>query len=156
MSASRSSVRSNSGIASSSNGEPPLARRACAQLASATDHSAPLAGAAAPAPPVVAAPAPSPEPVVPPSFNAAYLNNPPPEYPRIARRNREQGRVMVRVLVNEAGRPERIELGEGSGSSLLDQAALDVVRQWRFVPARRGQTPVSAWVLVPIVFRLDA
>lgn len=119
--------------------------------------SAPVVAAAPPVPPVVAAPAPPvTEPVVPPSFNAAYLNNPPPEYPRNARRNREQGRVMVRVLVNEAGRPDRIELGESSGSASLDQAALDVVRQWRFVPARRGQTPVGAWVLVPIVFRLDA
>lgn len=118
--------------------------------------SAPVVPATAPVPPVVAAPAPVQEPVVPPSFNAAYLNNPPPEYPRNARRNREQGRVIVRVMVNEAGRPERIELGESSGSQLLDRAALDVVRQWHFVPARRGQVPVSAWVLVPIIFRLDA
>jgi protein TonB len=116
--------------------------------------SAPVVAVAAPQPP--AAPAPVQEPVIPPSFNAAYLNNPPPEYPRLARRNREQGRVLVRVLVDTAGAPERLELGQSSGSALLDRAAMEAVQQWRFVPARRGQSAVSAWVLVPIHFRLDA
>ena len=37
----------------------------------------------------------------------------------------------------------------------LDAAAA-TVRQWRFVPARRGDEPISATVLVPIVFRLEA
>jgi len=30
------------------------------------------------------------------------------------------------------------------------------VKQWRFVPARRGKTPISAWVLVPISFSLKS
>ena len=37
----------------------------------------------------------------------------------------------------------------------LDQAALDAVRQWRFVPARQGEQAVAAWVLVPIQFALE-
>ena len=36
----------------------------------------------------------------------------------------------------------------------LDRAAEDAVARWRFVPARRGESAVEAWVLVPIVFKL--
>jgi len=37
---------------------------------------------------------------------------------------------------------------------LLDNAALEGVREWKFVPARKGAEPVEGWVRVPIVFRL--
>jgi protein TonB len=38
---------------------------------------------------------------------------------------------------------------------MLDQAALQAVKQWHFVPAQRGGEAVAAWVEVPIVFRLE-
>lgn len=87
-------------------------------------------------------------------FDAAYLNNPPPAYPMLSRRLREEGEVMLRVLVAADGQPQRIEVRTGSGSERLDRAAEDAVARWRFVPARRGDTAVEAWVLVPIVFKL--
>jgi protein TonB len=67
----------------------------------------------------------------------------------------EQGRVVLRVLVNADGRPEQVELRGSSGSPRLDGAALETVRRWKFVPARQGERPVAAWVLVPISFRLE-
>ena len=88
-------------------------------------------------------------------FDAAYLNNPAPTYPIQSRRLREQGEVMLRVLVSPAGEPLRIELRASSGSDRLDRAAQDAVARWRFVPARQGDSPVEAWVLVPIVFKLQ-
>jgi protein TonB len=94
-------------------------------------------------------------PTTPPSFNAAYLDNPPPNYPPLARRSGEQGRVLLRVLVTPGGVAETVELRTSSGSSRLDNAALEVVKRWRFVPARRGDQPVAAWVLVPINFTLE-
>jgi protein TonB len=94
-------------------------------------------------------------PMVAPRFDAAYLNNPRPEYPRAARRLGEHGRVMLRVFVSPAGLPERIELQASSGYPRLDQAARDAVQNWRFVPARRGEEAVGAWVLVPITFVLE-
>jgi len=111
-------------------------------------------------PPVIAAPvavpAPAPPaPTVPPSFLADYLHNPAPPYPASARRIGEQGRVVLRVLVNADGQPERVELGASSGSPRLDGSALETVRRWKFVPARQGERPVAAWVLVPISFRLE-
>ena len=92
--------------------------------------------------------------VVPPRFDADYLDNPAPQYPPISRRLGEQGRVLVRVHVDPAGRAVRVELDQSSRHPRLDGAALEAVRHWRFLPARRGEQPVSAWVLVPVVFSL--
>ena len=90
-----------------------------------------------------------------PRFDAAYLQNPPPVYPPLARRMAEQGRVLLRVLVTQNGAAERVELRTSSGSARLDHAALDTVKRWRFVPALQGDRPVDAWVLVPISFSLE-
>lgn len=114
---------------------------------------------AAAAPPAPAAPAPeiaSIAPPTPPSFSAAYLRNPAPRYPVAARRAGEQGTVTLKVLVGMDGLPQRVEVEKTSGSSRLDSAALDAVRRWRFVPARRGAAPIESWVLVPVVFRLES
>jgi protein TonB len=95
------------------------------------------------------------EPVSPPDFRAGYLRNPAPGYPAAARRNGEEGTVTLRVLVSVAGEPREVALERSSGSNALDAAALATVKTWRFTPARRGNQPQEAWVLVPIVFRLE-
>ena len=88
-------------------------------------------------------------------FDAAYLNNPRPGYPALSRRLREEGQVTLRVLVSPNGQPAQVELRSSSGSERLDRAARDAVARWRFVPARRGDTAIESWVLVPIVFKLQ-
>ena len=108
--------------------------------------------AAPPPPPVRAAPAPVP--VIPPDYSAAYLNNPAPAYPPMSKRLREQGRVVLRVHVTAAGGVDEVQVRASSGSSRLDEAALDAVRRWKFVPAKHGAESVAAWVLVPIPFVL--
>ena len=118
-----------------------------------------LAPALPPPAPIVAAPPPAPAsavalPVVPPNFSASYLENPPPAYPSLSRRVGEQGKVMLRVLVNAKGAADTVELRSSSGSSRLDDAAVESVKHWRFVPARQGDQSVAAWVLVPITFSL--
>jgi len=107
--------------------------------------------AAAPVAPSRAEPA-----LTPPVFNAAYLRNPPPRYPLAARRSGDEGTVMLRVLVTSEGTAARVELDRSSGSASLDGAALEAVRNWRFVPARRGSQNVEDWVRVPVVFRLES
>lgn len=94
--------------------------------------------------------------ILPPQFDAAYLRNPEPDYPALSRRLREEGRVVLRVLVTEEGAPQQVELRQTSGHPRLDQAALEAVRRWRFAPARRGADRLAAWVLVPLAFSLDA
>ena len=91
----------------------------------------------------------------PPKFGVAYLNNPPPEYPRMSRRAGEQGKVILKVLVNTDGSPSTVELSKSSGFERLDNAALAAVKQWRFEPARKGGKAISAYVLVPMPFILN-
>lgn len=98
---------------------------------------------------------PPPQPVVPPRFDAAYLDNPRPEYPRAAKRMGEQGKVMLRVYVSASGAAEKVEIGTSSGSRRLDEAARLAVELWKFVPARQGAGSVAAWVIVPITFALE-
>ena len=88
-------------------------------------------------------------------FDAGYLRNPAPPYPAISRRMREEGKVTLRVLVTPHGTAESVEVKTSSGSVQLDEAASRTVRQWRFVPARRGDTAVQSWVLVPVIFKLE-
>jgi protein TonB len=114
-----------------------------------------------PAPPkqaeaVEKAPPPAPEPVIePPRFGAAYLSNPAPQYPRISRRLGEEGSVLLRVLVAQSGDANTVEVEKGSGSDRLDEAALEAVKKWKFIPAKRNNQPISAYVLVPIKFSLQ-
>jgi protein TonB len=125
--------------------------------AAASEPALPREGAPrTPAPVVAAAPAAAPESLVAPDFRAAYLSNPPPAYPRSARRSGEQGTVTLRVHVDRGGVPTQVEIERSSGSNVLDLAALEAVRNWRFVPARRGTDPVAAWVIVPVAFRLTS
>ena len=67
----------------------------------------------------------------------------------------EQGKVLLRVLVNEQGLPEQIELKESSGFDRLDKAALNAVQRWRFVPGKRNGVPESMWNIVPVNFVLE-
>lgn len=94
--------------------------------------------------------------VLPPRFDAAYLQNPPPDYPSLSRRLGEEGRALLRVLISPEGLPRDIQLQTSTGYPRLDQAALQTVRRWRFVPAMRGDEALAAWVLVPIRFNLES
>jgi protein TonB len=89
-----------------------------------------------------------------PDYQAAYLNNPVPTYPMVARRMGWQGRVVLNVEVLASGLPGQIKLHQSSGHDVLDNAAMQAVRGWRFVAARHGGQVVSKWFLVPIPFIL--
>jgi protein TonB len=90
-----------------------------------------------------------------PRHDAAYLTNPPPRYPAAARRQNMQGKVLIYAVVSPAGNCARAEVRKTSGHPILDEAALQAVRSWRFVPASRDGQPVAAGVEIPIVFRLE-
>ncbi|MCE3233983.1 MAG: energy transducer TonB [Vampirovibrio sp.] len=91
----------------------------------------------------------------PPRFGVAYLHNPAPQYPSIAKRMGEEGQVLLKVLVSPEGGAQEVRVHKSSGSETLDKAALKAVRKWRFVPAKMGEAALAAWVQVPIVFKLS-
>jgi protein TonB len=86
---------------------------------------------------------------------ANYLKNPRPPYPEIALRRGWQGEVLLKVRVSPEGRAVSVGVQRSSGRDLLDQAAIEAVKAWSFVPARQGGLPIGGWVTVPIVFKLQ-
>lgn len=102
--------------------------------------------------PVAATPASEPDRQV--DYRAAYLDNPPPDYPLPARRRGISGQVLLRVEVSGEGRCLQARIHRGSGYEMLDRAALNAVRNWRFVPAMQSGKTISAWVEIPIRFEL--
>lgn len=90
-----------------------------------------------------------------PSSRAQYLNNPKPPYPATSKRLGEEGKVMIRVLISADGQPSQAQIQKSSGFERLDQAALETVLRWRFVPGKRGGVPEAMWFNVPINFVLD-
>jgi protein TonB len=100
-------------------------------------------------------PPPAPEPVTAPFGRAGYLNNSPPEYPKLAARNGWQGTVLLKVRVLSTGKVETVEVEKSSGFKLLDEEAKATVRTWQFTPSKRGSNPIDGWATVPIEFKLD-
>ncbi len=90
-----------------------------------------------------------------PSFDASYLRNPAPTYPSQAKRRRMEGIVMLKVMVAEDGAANSVQVAKTSGFSMLDASALDTVKRWKFIPAKRGNETVMAQVMVPVEFRLE-
>jgi TonB family protein len=76
----------------------------------------------------------------------------PASYPAEARRAGIQGTVMVQALVMEDGTVLDTKILKSI--PILDDAAADCVRQWRFKPALAKGKPVPVWVAVPIKFTL--
>ncbi len=93
--------------------------------------------------------------ITPPRPVAGMATDRPPTYPELARRRGEQGRVLVRVSVGPDGTPVAVAVGQSSGHTSLDNAALLAVRQWRFIPATQAGRPVPAVAEVSIQFRLE-
>ena len=83
-----------------------------------------------------------------------YRKNPEPEYPRMAKRRRYEGTVILSVLVNKSGMVDNLWILESSGYKILDNAALGTVKEWTFEPGRRGNEPIDMWVEVPVRFEL--
>lgn len=103
-----------------------------------------------------AAPAAGPETgTTPPRYGFGSAANPIPRYPETARENGWEGVVMLSVSVGASGEALSVGISKSSGHSLLDAAAVDAVRRWRFAPARRAGVPVPGTATVPIRFRLE-
>lgn len=84
----------------------------------------------------------------------AYLRNPPPAYPKSARKRRLEGVVQLRVWVSSEGRVQDVKIQTSSGHRQLDQEAVKTVRRWRFIPAKRNGVACADEVIVPVRFRL--
>ena len=84
-----------------------------------------------------------------------YQVNPPPEYPRLARRRGMEGVVLLTALIDISGHVQGLEIITSSGHNILDQAALKAVQHWLFHPGIIDNKLHEMWVNVPVRFRLQ-
>jgi TonB family protein len=93
----------------------------------------------------------------PASEKARYRQLQPPKYPVSAIKAHEQGRVVLRVHLDEKGNPIEAFVDKTDPPDLspeLGDAAIAAVMQWQFNPAHNRGKTVGTWVNVPIDFHL--
>jgi TonB family protein len=76
-----------------------------------------------------------------------------PEYSDEARKSRFQGTVILRIVVDAAGRAREVHVVRGLGLG-LDEKAIQAVGLWRFEPARQDGKPIPAPAIVEVNFHL--
>jgi protein TonB len=86
--------------------------------------------------------------------SVGYLVPPAPRYPQASRRAREEGEVLVRVLIDIDGRPSEVRILRSSGHARLDDAAIEAVRAALFRPYVAEGRARAAYVRVPVEFAL--
>jgi protein TonB len=85
-----------------------------------------------------------------------YIQAPQPVYPQMSKRLGEQGRVMLRILVNEKGMPDQVLVHTSSGSPRLDEAGRQAALRAQFKPHMEGGHAVAVYVIVPLNFQLSS
>lgn len=94
-------------------------------------------------------------PSLPPEHAACSARGVERHYPALLRERGIQGRVLLRVQVDELGRAAEVQVHSGSGWRLLDEAARRVALACPYLPARRGEQTMAAWVEYPVRFALN-
>lgn len=78
----------------------------------------------------------------------------PPDYPYVAKRNRVEGEVVVRMLVTKEGKAQKLSVESATPAGVFDEAALMAAKRWRFKPGKYRGEAVDTWVLLPFIFEL--
>lgn len=74
-------------------------------------------------------------------------------YPELARRAHVEGIVVLEAIIGADGSVRDVRVLR-SANPLLDTAALEAVRRWRYRPARIGERPVAVFLSVVVTFSL--
>src|ERR1700739_1220122 len=84
---------------------------------------------------------------------ARIVNRVQPVYPPLARQTRISGTVRLHAIISKDGTIQQLEVM--SGHPLLQQAALDAVRQWRYRPTTLNGEPVEVDTTIDVIFSLN-
>jgi TonB family protein len=79
---------------------------------------------------------------------------PTPQYPAGARSMRQEGTVNLRLLVDELGRVEQVEIDSGTRSKLLRRAAVKAAERWVYEPGIKDGVPVKVWINAVVTFKM--
>jgi periplasmic protein TonB len=89
--------------------------------------------------------------IIPAAPNAVFHNRP-PIYPMDAAIAGEHGTVILQIHVSPSGRAEGVEIVQSSGYALLDRAARDAVKTWRFLPAVKDGRTIESDMSMRFIF----
>jgi TonB family protein len=84
----------------------------------------------------------------------AFLHREIPIYPLMARKLGREGRVMLKLTIDEKGNLSDIEAIEKAGFGLTE-AAVEAVKKSTFLPAKKNGKPIASRALLPIRFLLE-
>ena len=79
----------------------------------------------------------------------------PIRYPRWAVREGWEGTFVIAIEVLQTGEVGRWKVTESTGYPLLDRAATEAIREWRFHPAREQGKAIVSCIQIPILFKLQ-
>jgi protein TonB len=84
---------------------------------------------------------------------AKFINGPRPDF-HLCRKpsSGEKLTSTVIIAISKTGAPDEVKIAHTSGDDCLDAVALATARQYRFMPATRGGTPISSHVHVMVDF----
>lgn len=102
-----------------------------------------------------AAAKPAAAPVKMPDAHAGHLQNPAPVYPMLSRKRKEQGTVILKLLVRANGSVSDISIHQSSGFTRLDESAVQAVKRWHYTPAVQDSIAIDYWHFQPVVFSLN-
>lgn len=84
---------------------------------------------------------------------ANCISCPQPTYPAVARAVHQSGTVVLDAVISKAGTIENLQVL--SGPQLLQRAAMDAVRNWRYKPTVLSGQPVEVQAEINVVFKLQ-
>jgi len=93
----------------------------------------------------------------PPTEDVTFRDMHPPKYPEEAVKNKQSAELMFKVLVDERGAPQSVDIERSdppAAEKIFARASIDAIMQWRFNPAIKDGKPHDGYVLVPITFSL--
>jgi TonB family protein len=76
-----------------------------------------------------------------------------PMYTELARQDKVNGSVMVSLIVDKDGLPQKVHVTRGLGDG-LDENAVEAVKQWRFKPAMKDGNPVAVAMSMEVQFKI--
>lgn len=94
----------------------------------------------------------------PPSEDVTFRQMHPPKYPVEAVREKQSARLQFKVLVDEHGTPQTVDVAASDppeAGPMFAQASIEAIMQWRFNPALKDGKPQPGYVLVPIDFTIS-
>lgn len=76
------------------------------------------------------------------------------KYPEIARKAGVEGRVFVKVAIDEKGNVFRTEIIKSLGNNGCDEAAIEAIKKVKWRPAKQRDRAVKVWISIPVIFKL--